>query len=424
MLNSLWSKYKKSEFSRNVSSLVLGTGIAQLLPFLATPLLTRIYDEKEFAYYTSFFALATIFSVGAGGKYFMAIVLPKRHAEAMRVLTLSNYVSIAYSVLLLALILAFFYQDFIPIEEYTYFVPLYVLFFGLWSGQTYLSIREKTFKDNARAKVLQSGFYIISALGYGFFGFTLYGLIFAKISGLIASWFFLFMKSTVKIAAVPIAKIKEVAKKYIDYPKYGVAPSFLNTLSAQALILVLTRYYPIDELGRYGLTFMVLTAPLGLIGTSFRDVFYQRVATLFTDRKYDESLNFFKKSALTLFALGVPICITLLLFGEEIFSFIFGKTWSRSGLFASIMAVGYLAKLVASPLSAIFNAANKLKIASIWQVGYFITTFSVLGLGAIYFKLEIETLLLVYVIHEVVLYVLYFLLEYSTLIKMKNRRAH
>ncbi len=73
----------------------------------------------------------------------MAIVLPKRSSEALRVFTLNNYISLGYSALLGIIILVFFYQDYFIVEPYVYFVPLYVLFFGLWSAQIYLSIREK-----------------------------------------------------------------------------------------------------------------------------------------------------------------------------------------------------------------------------------------------------------------------------------------
>ena len=74
----------------------MGTGIAQVLPFLATPLLTRLFKEEEFALYTSFFAIASIFAVAVGGKYQMAIVLPKKDSDANKLLTLSVYITIGH----------------------------------------------------------------------------------------------------------------------------------------------------------------------------------------------------------------------------------------------------------------------------------------------------------------------------------------
>ncbi|MEX0291181.1 MAG: lipopolysaccharide biosynthesis protein [Flavobacteriaceae bacterium] len=411
----IWKLYNSSEFSKNVSSQILGTGIAQALPFLATPILTRLYTESDFAAYTSFFAIATIFAVGVGGKYQMAIVLPKTNKEAMRIFTLSLYITFAYT-LLLALVFSLFY-DYVNLNigQLIYLVPLYVLFFGIWSSLTNLSIRQKTFKVNAYAKVLQSAAYIITAVALGFAKIALYGLVIGKITGTFASWIYLLKKSAVKARIVPISKLKAVARKYIDYPKYGVAPAFLNTISSQAMILILTRFYTTNDLGHYGLTYMVLSAPLTLIGTSFKDVFYQRIASLISHEKYKEGLSFFKKSTWSLLAMGIPICTLLYFFGEPIFSLVFGERWSRAGVFASILALSFLMKLVVSPLSSVFNATNKLKIASVWQVSYFLTTFITLGYCAYVLKMEVRNLLVVFVVHEVIMYSLYYLLEYNML---------
>ncbi|MDC6350612.1 lipopolysaccharide biosynthesis protein [Zeaxanthinibacter sp. PT1] len=417
-MTKFWARVVKSEFTRNVSSQMMGTGIAQILPFLATPLLTRLYSESDFASYTSFFALATIFAVGVGGKYHMAIVLPRSELRAMRLFALSIYLTLAYAIILQ---LAFFgYYRYFPSDlgALIYFVPLYVLFFGIWSAFTNLSIRHKTFRYNAYAKVMQAIGYIGTALGFGFARITIYGLVLAKILGTLGSWLYLFKKSGIRASFIPIRKLKEVAIEYKDFPKFGIGPSLLNTVSMQALILVLTAFYSKDDLGYYGLTYMVLSAPLGLIGTSYKDVFYQKIADLVNQQRYKECKTFFLKSALVLFSMGTVIGIVLFLFGPFVFSIVFGDSWIRSGNFASILAFSFVFKLVASPLSAIFNATNDLKIASVWQFGYFITTFITLGCCVYLFDLDIISLLYVYVIHEVILYSLYFLLEYKTLAKL------
>ena len=416
----IWKLYNGSEFSQNVSSQILGTGIAQALPFLATPILTRLYTESDFAAYTSFFAVATIFAVGVGAKYQMAIVLPKSGKVAMRLFTLSLYITFAYSLLLALLFLVFYNQINFNIGALIYLVPVYVLFFGIWSAFINLSIRDKTFKINAFAKVLQSAAYIITAIGLGLGKIALYGLVLAKITGTLSSWLYLFKRSMVKAGTIPLRKLKPVAKEYIDYPKYGVWPAFLNTISSQALILILTRFYTTDDLGHFGLTYMVLSAPLSLIGTSFKDVFYQRIASLVGNEKYTDALSFFKKSTWSLLLMGIPICAILYFFGEPIFSFVFGERWSRSGVFASILAFSFLAKLVVSPLSSVFNATNRLKIAMVWQVIYFVTTFSTLGICAGFLDFEVEQLFYVFVIHEIALYGLYYALQIKTIKKFNT----
>lgn len=421
-MSNIWEKVKKSEFTKNVTTQVLGTGIAQVLPFLATPLLTRLFTEKDFAIYTSFFAIASIFAVAVGGKYYLAIVLPKEEGEAHKVFLLSIYLTIAYT-FALAGILPFFHQFFPEnLHQVLYFVPVYVLFYGLWSSYVNVSIRHKTFSSNAISKVLQSAGYIVCAIGLGFSKIMAFGLVVAKVFGTASSWIFLTRKVSNRFRMIPLKNLRKVAIEYIDFPKYGIWPAFLNTISLQALILILAKFYPIDDLGFYGLTYMVLSAPLTLIGASYKDVFYQKMADLMNTDGQSKALLFFKKSTLALFAMGLPIGLTLYFFGEPLFSFVFGEKWERSGEFASILALSFVVKLVVSPLSSVFNATNKLRIASRWQVLYFVTTFLTLGSCAMIFELKTIHLLMVYVLHEIVLYGIYFGLQYR-MIKSINLRT-
>jgi O-antigen/teichoic acid export membrane protein len=406
-------KFSNSEFFKNVSSQMLGTGIAQILPFLATPLLTRLFTEEDFAIYTSFFAVASIFGVAAGGKYHLAIVLPKTQNDAQKIFTLSVYITIGYAIAI-AIFLPLF-KGLFPenLKNVLYYVSPYVLFFGIWSAYINLSIRDKTFTTNAKAKVLQAFGYIIAAVGLGFTKIVAFGLVIAKISGITISWLFLSNRSKTSFQWLPFRDLKEMANTYFDYPKFGIWPAFLNTISLQALVLILTRYY-LDELGFYGLTFMVLSAPLALIGNSYKDVFYEKIASMMNAKRYTEALAFFKKSALLLLGMGTPICMLLYFFGETLFAFVFGNEWTRSGLFASILAFSFVAKLVVSPLSAIFK----------WQVLYFISTFAVLGYCAKFLELSIEQLLLVYVIHDIILYGIYFIVQFRTVSTYQRRTGH
>lgn len=384
------------------------------MPVLAMPLLTRLFTEEDFALYTSFFAVASIFAVAVGGKYQLAIVLPKSEENAQKVFTLSIYLTLAYA-LAIAVVLPLFHRFFPEnLRSVLYYVPLYVLFFGGWSAYINASIRHKTFTTNAIAKVLQSIGYIIAAIGLGLSKVLAFGLVIAKITGTMVSWVFLSRKSPISFKPIPLRTLKEMAKTYIDYPKYGIWPSFLSTISLQALVLILTKFYTLDDLGHYGLTFMVLSAPLTLIGNSYKDVFFQKMASLMNDQRYKEAIVFFERSAIVLFVVGIPICLVLYFFGEPLFAFVFGEKWERSGTFASILALAFVARLVISPLSSTFNATNTLRIASKWQLLYFVTTFITLLYSAMIMKLAVESLFFVYVIHEIVLYGFYFIIQYRT----------
>ncbi len=64
----------KSEFSRNVLTLMAGTTIAQAIPIGISPILTRLYTPSDFGVYALFLSIATIFGSIANGRYELKII--------------------------------------------------------------------------------------------------------------------------------------------------------------------------------------------------------------------------------------------------------------------------------------------------------------------------------------------------------------
>ena len=202
------------------------------------------------------------------------------------------------------------------------------MFFGIWSAYINVSIRQKTFTNNAMAKVLQALGYIVVALGLGFSQIMTFGLIIAKISGTVVSWLFLARKSTTHFKLLAFRNLKGNGKGLYRLSQIWYLAGILEYNFTSGMVLILTKFYTTNDLGYFGLTLMVLSAPLGLIGASYKDVFYQKIAALMNDKRYKEGLAFFKKSAVALLAMGLPICLLLYFFGESLIWFCF---WGEMG---------------------------------------------------------------------------------------------
>ena len=74
----------KSEFGRNVLTLMTGTTIAQAIPIAISPILTRIYTPEDFGVFALYISISTIFAVIVTGRYELAIMLPKKNKDADR----------------------------------------------------------------------------------------------------------------------------------------------------------------------------------------------------------------------------------------------------------------------------------------------------------------------------------------------------
>ena len=86
----------KSEFSRNVLTLMTGTTIAQAIPIAISPILTRIYTPEDFGILALFVAISTIFGSIANGRYELAIMLPKKDEDAINIFALGFIVNVGF----------------------------------------------------------------------------------------------------------------------------------------------------------------------------------------------------------------------------------------------------------------------------------------------------------------------------------------
>ncbi len=64
----------KSEFSRNVLTLITGTSIAQAIPIAISPILTRLYTPEDFGVLALYIAIFSIISVIATLRYEFGVV--------------------------------------------------------------------------------------------------------------------------------------------------------------------------------------------------------------------------------------------------------------------------------------------------------------------------------------------------------------
>ena len=176
----------KSEFNRNVLTLMAGTTIAQAIPVAIAPILTRIYSPEDFGVYALFLSLITIFGVIINGRYELAIVLPKKDEDAINILAISFILNLTISLFLLILVILF-YEYFLKfpgiknIGIWLYFIPLVVFLIGFWKMLNYFNIRKKQFKDIAKATIIKSIVLAVVQLSIGFIKSGVTGLISGQI---------------------------------------------------------------------------------------------------------------------------------------------------------------------------------------------------------------------------------------------------
>ena len=172
----------KSQFARNVITLMTGTALAQALPIAITPILTRMYTPDEFGVFAIYIAICSILAVLVTGRYELAIIVPEHDEDAVNIMALSIGLSFIISFfLLIAVLLAgteiarLLGSD--NIASWLYFIPLTTLIMGCYQSLNYWANRRSHYKRMATSRVLQTASTSTIQLSTGFLKIGTLGLI-------------------------------------------------------------------------------------------------------------------------------------------------------------------------------------------------------------------------------------------------------
>jgi O-antigen/teichoic acid export membrane protein len=113
------------------------------------------------------------------------------------------------------------------------------------------------------------------------------------------------------------------------------------------------------------------------------------------------------KVVLALLVVFTPVGILFCLWGEPVFAFAFGEQWRAAGSYAAYLVLAAGMRFCVSPVSVVMLLEGNIRKGAAWQMLYFATLAATLLTFA---SKPVETLLLAFVVHEVLLYSFYLVL--------------
>lgn len=398
MIKKLKEFVGQSEFARNVLMLTSGTAIAQALPILISPILTRIYSPEEFATFGLFSALIGILGVISTGKYEYAVMLPEKEDEVLTVVVLSSIITLFFGAVLLVVTL-FFHDTIIlylgnpDFSGWLYLVPISVVLAGFYQIINFWNNRKKSYPLIVRSKIVRSIASNIINLVFGFFkvglkSLTAFGLIIGLVIGQAIEILMLVEIKSIKNWRTRInltkAQLISVAKRYSNFPRYDVPSELMTTASVQLPVLLLNRFFEQYIVGLYFQAHKVLSLPMSMIGSSIAQVLFRQLSEV----RHHQSVfsDLVHKAYNRLMLIGILPFAIIGVFGREIFHFVFGGEWAEAGVFASLISPWLLFNFIGSPLTIIFSVLEKQKQMFRWMVIMFVARVVSLLIGFLYFK--------------------------------------
>ncbi|MGE5458273.1 MAG: lipopolysaccharide biosynthesis protein [Methanococcaceae archaeon] len=372
------SKVRPTDFSRDVLILLTGTSIAQLIPVIITPIITRLFAPGDLGILTTFISITTLWGAFVNTRYDLAILQPEKDEDALNITVLSISLTVILTAVISFLLIFFSsyltaYTSIFDAKYFLFIFPLTVILAGASQALRYFNIRIKAFKDISKSNINKSIGLGVSNISLGVLQLGANGLVISQILSNLAGNSILFYNIKKRFTAEQISfeSIKSAARKYINFPKYTMAGEILYSFNQNMINLFILNYFNSIILGNYSLVMRLLGFPMQLIGLSIGDVFFQRIME---EKKITGfAKNCFNVTFKKLLFISLLIFPLIYLFMEFYFTPLFGSNWQEASSIGQIILFSVSIRFIVSPLAKIVFAFEKQKINLLWQLSMTLT---------------------------------------------------
>jgi O-antigen/teichoic acid export membrane protein len=390
-----------------------GAGVAQLIPILIAPVLTRFYSPDDFGSLALIISITNIMIIMCTGKLESAIMLPASRMEAFWIAFTAQVMTISTSAIALLYVCLDFLLDgplYEGVGPILFLIPFLIYFLGVFQPLSFLSLRNKGFKMMSWSSLVASANNSIISLLLGVFTASS-GLVWGKLFGSIAS-FVVLVRSLrngiiVSFRQFNFTKFKDILRKYKEFPIYVVPTTLMNMGIIEFFVILISIIYSKEEVGLFALARRMVFLPITVIGKSISQAYHQRLSVALI--KGESIIKIFRSTVKMLFYIAAPISILIYFLSPIVFSLIFGEEWAISGKIASVLSLAFLMKFVVTPVTPIFSMSGNIRLGAKWKTTYFVSSVCFFAV-AYFYKMELMTFLVIYTVHEALLYSWYLLL--------------
>ena len=364
-IQSVISRLKTSHFVRDVAMVGGGIAAGQAIAMVFMPFLTRLYSPEDFGIAAAFAAVISIITPIATMGYANAIVMPDSDEDAAAVIRLSVLLSLFIAAI--AFIAVYFGNVYLArwtgmesAPYMLYLIPLTLLAGAFLSVADQSAIRVGLFKAKARAYVESKFVTDISKLVGGMWAPSSMLLILLTIAGQLTN----FMMQMLRVPRIGVLNVRDwfgtvgirnAAISQRDFAIYRMPQSMLNAASVGLPTILLASLFSASAAGQYSLAVLVLGAPAMLLGQAVGEVFYPKITRAITS-KSPEAYQFLLKVTVILLVVGIVPFGTVFVFGDYLFSLVFGTEWALAGSYSQWLSIWLLTSLVSGASTAALPA--------------------------------------------------------------------
>jgi O-antigen/teichoic acid export membrane protein len=403
----------RSEFWKNVTTVLAGAAGGQALPLLVAPLITRLCTPAGMGAFSVWLGVITVSSTVATLRLETAMVLDHEQRQQATCFGVVAWCATLVAVGLTVVVATARVLGLPALRGMSWFELCSIGVAGWLAAYTQTLLAHaashKLFGKAAQAKVLRGGVIAVGQLGLLYAGLDGAALMAGQLIGLAAGLWaaqLLLSPPAPHFALTLDREARGYLVKHQAFWRFSLPSSLLNTLVGQLPLFMIGMHHGALAAGLFALTQRVLSAPSAFVASSVLEVFKREAVHQFESAGNCREVYRATFKALSL--LAVPPALILLLFAPRLFGWVFGPAWQAAGELARILAPLCYLNFIASPLSYVFFVAGRQKMELLWQVALFLMTASVFLAPA-----TLQQSVLAYAIGRSVLYLVYLAMSYQ-----------
>ena len=182
---------------------------------------------------------------------------------------------------------------------------------------------------------------------------------------------FIVLVSGYRVRMASLGRLIHTLRKNIDYARFDLPSNILNVGALLLPAFLLGILFDDEAAGLYFLAYKLVAAPLSAISQAFGFVYRREAVREFKISRSFEVIT--KKSLVLLSTLSMLMLIGFYTLGPLVFELLFRKEWLEALPILSVLMPMFAIKLVSSSLSFSFYIVNRLKLDLYGQVFFVVS---------------------------------------------------
>lgn len=414
--NFIGKKFREG-FLRDTLVITIGTSISQLIPMLFYPIIARLFLPEDFGLLATITSITIVLSVIATGKYETAILIANNKRNAANILFLSLFLSaiilfISFIFICCVNVLNLFDIHNYKLGNWIYLSPVISFFIIIYQCYNEWCVKNKYFVGLSINKITNTLSVTFSKAFLGWIkipGGLIIGEVFGRFVSAMCCVFHAIRVDSDVFSEVSLARMKLLAKRYINCPKYIMPAQLMNTLGGELPVFILALYFGAEDVGYYAMSLLILSVPSSVLSLAIRDVFRKRandefVATGDCRRIYLKTLGYISIISIIGFSL-------LYYIAPGLFAIVLGNDWRIAGEYAKLLVPMIAISFVTEIGTPMFIIAEKMKYLMTWQICYLLLSFAGLIIGITIFN-DIKSTLVCFTVFRSLAYIISAVMSY------------